>query len=65
MNPFTVINALSAALTLANELAPAVQQLRQSGAVTPEQQAELQAKFDALRAADAFAAPHWQPSTGA
>lgn len=55
------IIALNAALALAEKLIPLVDQAVKNGQVTVDAQAELRAKYDALRAkADAaFQGPEW------
>lgn len=64
MNTIEVLNAINAALALSNALLPSLQAAVSSGDVTPEQQAEVLAKFEALRdnAAAKFSGPEWQLS---
>jgi len=56
------IIALNAALTLAETLIPRVADLFRRGEITPEQQAELRARYVALRDATAeqFTGPEWK-----
>jgi len=64
MDPLSIIAALNAALSLSNSLLPLVEQFKQEGTITPEQQAEIAAKYKSLRdrADGQFAGPAWQPS---
>lgn len=56
--------ALNAAFTLAENLIPSISAAVTSGEISPAQQAEVLARFNALRDAAAahFAGPEWQQS---
>lgn len=64
MTPAAILAALNGALSLSSVLLPMIEQFKQEGTITPEQQAELIAKYNSLRAqADGqFSGPAWQPS---
>lgn len=54
--------ALNAALALAEKLIPIIAARVQDGDITPEQQAAIRERYDALRAKGdaAFTGPEWQ-----
>lgn len=60
MGPLELIAALDAVITLATKLTPVAQQLLNSGAATPEEQAALQALVTGIRDGSAFNGPEWQ-----
>jgi|GEM_PF-2748735 len=64
MDPLTAIAALNASITLTQTLLPVIAQMKNDGQITAEQQAELLAKYNSLRAqADGqFSGPQWQVS---
>lgn len=63
MNPITAISLLNGAVQLALELAPIVDQYAKDGQITPEDQAAVKAKLDALRSTTAFEAPEWKKAS--
>lgn len=62
MNPVAILAATNAALSLAEKLLPLIDQLAAKGEVTPEQQAELLARYNSLKtqADGQFTGPAWQ-----
>lgn len=65
MDPATIIALLNGALQLGGALLPQIDKMRQEGTITPEQQAEIHAKYLSLKsAADGqFSGPQWQQSS--
>lgn len=62
MPPLAILAAVNASLALAEQLLPLVAKLRASGEVSVDQQKEVEAKLESLRAraAGEFSAPHWK-----
>ena len=62
MNPIAILAATNAALSLAEQLLPLIDQLSAKGEVSAEQQAELLAKYNSLKtqADGQFSGPAWQ-----
>jgi hypothetical protein len=62
MDPITALNAVNAALALAEALAPKIKEWTQSGEISKEQQATLQARLASLRtrAGGEFTGPEWE-----
>jgi hypothetical protein len=62
MDPITAIAAVSAALSLVESLIPKIAEWTKQGDISPEQQAELLAKYNSLRSrADGqFTGPEWE-----
>lgn len=62
MNALAIIAAANAALALAETLAPQIAALVASGEVTKEQQAQILARYQALKdkANEHFAGPEWE-----
>lgn len=62
MNPLIILNLANAAMSLIENLLPQIQQFVQKGEVTAEQQAEIKARYESLKArADGqFSGPEWQ-----
>ncbi len=60
----TQLAALNAALTLAENLIPSISAAFANGEITAEQQAEVLARFNALKdkADEHFTGPEWQHS---
>jgi hypothetical protein len=55
-----LLPALNAALALAEELMPIVQQQIKAGMISPEEQQKVRDKFNSLRQAAAFEGPEWE-----
>jgi len=62
MDPITVIAVINGSMSLVKSLLPVIDQMVQSGEITPAQQAEARAAYESLKAqADGqFQGPHWQ-----
>ena len=62
MSGLQVFTAVSAGITLLEELLPLLQAAKLKGEVTPEQQGEVLAKYASLkdRAEGVFAGPGWK-----
>lgn len=61
MDPATILNLTLASISLAEQLMPVIEQLRLSGEITAEQQAEVRRRYESLKArADGqFQGAHW------
>jgi hypothetical protein len=64
MDPITIIALADAALVLINKAIPAIRDAFASGEIPVEKQAEVRAKYEALRAAGgaAFQGPEYELS---
>lgn len=62
MPPSVIIAIANGALSVLEEIVPAIQRAVDSGAITLEQQADLMSRIDALRdpAGPAFKGPEWE-----
>lgn len=66
MDPITILSLASAGLSIVEQLAPKIQQLFASGEITPQQQADLMARYAQLltNSAASFAGSEWTKSDG-
>jgi len=62
MDPISILAAISASIDIAEKLLPLVSQLKADGQITADQQADILARFESLKAkADGqFSGPEWQ-----
>lgn len=62
MDPITIIAAANGGIQLVEALLPLIQQLAQKGDISVDQQAQLLARYNSLKAkADGqFSGPEWQ-----
>lgn len=62
MDPFTIISLINGGMKLAEDLLPLLDGMVSRGEITAEQQAQVRAKYESLKAkADGqFQGAHWQ-----
>jgi hypothetical protein len=62
MDPATILSLATVAIDLVEKLLPAIDQLRLKGNITAEQQQQVRARYESLKArADGqFSGPEWQ-----
>lgn len=65
MEAAAIIAAINAATQLIEVMAPRIEELMRKGEISPEQQAQLMARVQALKSNDAFSGPEWRKSTEA
>lgn len=63
MEAAAILAIIDGALTILEKVAPQLQQAAQTGTITPDEQAAVLARVEALRSSgSAFSGPEWQQS---
>ena len=60
MDPVTILALLDGVIAMGQKLVPAVEKMFSGTAISPEDQAALQKRIDAIRDGSAFTSPEWQ-----
>lgn len=65
MNPTLIVGTVNAALSLLDQLLPAVREAVSKGEITVDQQLAMEARIEQYRNGNFFGSPQWQvPSAG-